>query len=570
MHLDALALACVLHELQPLVAPARVQQVLMPDAQTLTLELYAQRQRRYLSLHVQGPDSWLALQAEKPRRGEAATTPMLELLRKYGRGGLLTDLVQPNPVERIVIAHLSHQQHGLTQLILELTGRRSNLLLTNPSGRILGQLHPVSSAAGRPLRPGQEYAPPPLQDRLFPLECSQTNLTSWLATCGKAKAVQSLTRGLAGIGPTQAREIVYRVAGNVAAEAPDLDPARLLHVLRELWGPVDTGDWRPSQVSREGQQDIFAPFPIQHLPEMQPLAQLQAVLADRTPEDPYHGARDATRVALQKSRERAQRRLEATRQDLPAAGAAAALRLQAQWLLALQSSISPGQTSLSIPEEDGTTGTEIQLRPDVTPFQQADGMFKRARKLERAAEILPGRIGKLAGDLDYLDQLVLDLTAAGDRADIESVRLDLESSGLYRAQKRKKQARPPKPTRSHHVFASADGFRILVGNNARQNEKVTFTHAAARDLWLHVREQPGSHVVICSGGQAVAPETVMAAAQLAAYYSQRRGEHHVPVTVTTKRQVTRLKGGRPGQVRLRQGQADTLIANATLPDLAEI
>ena len=75
----------------PLVAPARVQQVLMPDAQTLTLELYAQRQRRYLSLHVQGPDSWLALQAEKPRRGEAATTPMLELLRKYGRGGLLTD-----------------------------------------------------------------------------------------------------------------------------------------------------------------------------------------------------------------------------------------------------------------------------------------------------------------------------------------------------------------------------------------------------------------------------------------------------------------------------------------------
>lgn len=570
MHLDALAIACVVHELQPLSAPARVQQVLMPDAQTLTLELYAQRQRRYLSLHVQGPDSWFTLQGEKPRRGEAATTPMLELLRKYGRGGLLTELVQPNPVERVVIAHLSHQRHGQTRLILELTGRRSNLLIINQDDRILGQLHPVSSTAGRSLRPGQSYAPPPLQDRLSPMECDHTDLRNWLAQCDKGKAVQALSRAWAGIGPTQAREIVYRVTGNSAAETSDLDPGRLRQTLQELWQPVAAGQWQPSQVSREGKQTVFAPFPIRHLQGAQPLVQLHAVLAERTPVDPYHGARDAVRVALRKSRVRALRRLEATRQDLPAEGAAAQLRLQAHWLLALQSGISSEQTSVSIPDEDGAAGTEIQLRPELTPFQQADGMFKRARKLERAAQILPGRIEKLARDLDYLDQLVLDLAAARDRADIESVRLDLEASKLYRAPKRKPQNRPPKPTRAHRVFASQDGFRILVGSNARQNDKVTFIHAAARDLWLHVREQPGSHVVICSGGQAVAPETVTAAAQLAAYYSQRRGENKVPVTVTTKRHVTRLKGGRPGQVRLRQGQADTVIANATLPDLAEI
>ena len=269
MRLDALAIACLVHELRSLSVPARVQQVLASDAHTLVLELYAQHQRRYLSLHVQGPDSGLALQVERPRRGEAVTSGMLELLRKYGRGGLLTDLIQPNPIERVVVVHLSHPQHGPTQLIFELTGRRSNLLLANPDRRILGQLHPVSSQASRPLRPGQQYEPPPLQNRLSPLDCSQADLAGRLLESGQAQAVSALTRILAGIGPTQAREIAYRTTGKVEAETRALEPFRLLAVLRELWAPVNTGQWQPSQVLRDDQQGVAAPFPIRYLPDAQ-------------------------------------------------------------------------------------------------------------------------------------------------------------------------------------------------------------------------------------------------------------------------------------------------------------
>ncbi len=569
MPLDALALACIVHELRAWGVPARVQQVLMPNPHTVALELYAQRQRRYLFLHVQGPDSWLALQTARPRRGEGGPASMLELLRKYGRGGILTDLAQPHPVERVVVARLSHVQHGPTQLIVELTGRRSNLFLVHPEGRILGQLHPVSRQARRPLRPGQAYALP-VQDRLSPLDCSPAHLAAHLASSDQPQAVPALLRVLAGMGPVQAREIVYRVTGHVDAETRELDPGRLWQVLGDLWRPVATGQWQPSQIQAHDQPGISAPFPIHHLPHARPLAQLHAVWAEQVPGDPYHGARDAVQTALQKSRDRARRRLKAARQDLPRAGAPAELRLQAQWLLALQSRIAPRQESIFVPGAEEGSRTEIRLRPDMTPIQQAEGMFKRARKLERAAQIVPTRIRQLTRDLEYLDQLALDLTAAQDRADIEAVRLDLEGSGLYRPQHRKPPARPPQPTRGHRVFVSVDGFRILVGRNARENDRVTFRHAAARDLWLHVRAQPGSHVVICTGGQAVAPETVRLAAQLAAYYSPRRGEHKVPVSVTTKRHVTRLKGGRPGQVRLRHGQADTVIVNATLPDVPEV
>jgi predicted ribosome quality control (RQC) complex YloA/Tae2 family protein len=112
-------------------------------------------------------------------------------------------------------------------------------------------------------------------------------------------------------------------------------------------------------------------------------------------------------------------------------------------------------------------------------------------------------------------------------------------------------------------FYSVNGTEILVGRNARQNDHITFNIAGASDLWLHARDVPGAHVVIRSGGQPVDNETLQAAAQLAAYYSKRRGDGAVPVAVTQRRFVTRIPGGRPGQVHFRQ--EETLVVPATMP-----
>jgi predicted ribosome quality control (RQC) complex YloA/Tae2 family protein len=57
--------------------------------------------------------------------------------------------------------------------------------------------------------------------------------------------------------------------------------------------------------------------------------------------------------------------------------------------------------------------------------------------------------------------------------------------------------------------------------------------------------------------------TLQTAAQLAAYYSQRRGDAAVPVIMTARRFVTRVPGGRPGQVHFRQEQVITVPA--TMP-----
>jgi predicted ribosome quality control (RQC) complex YloA/Tae2 family protein len=57
-------------------------------------------------------------------------------------------------------------------------------------------------------------------------------------------------------------------------------------------------------------------------------------------------------------------------------------------------------------------------------------------------------------------------------------------------------------------YYSPQGFEIVVGRNARQNEEVTFAIGKGDDLWLHARGAPGAHVVIRNGGQPVWPETL--------------------------------------------------------------
>jgi predicted ribosome quality control (RQC) complex YloA/Tae2 family protein len=221
------------------------------------------------------------------------------------------------------------------------------------------------------------------------------------------------------------------------------------------------------------------------------------------------------------------------------------LRTQASWLLAFSGQIAPGQTLLTV--DAGGETLHIPLEPHLSPIEQAQRLFKRAAKLERAAEIIPQRRAQLLADLDLLAQLALDAERAANQPELAAVLDELRRAGLLSSPKARAAQTAPAaggPLR----YRTSRGVEIVVGRNARQNEQVTFKLARPSDLWLHVRGAPGAHVVVRSSEQAPAEEDVLAAAQLAAYHSSQRGERKVDVIVTERRWVSRAPGGRTGQV----------------------
>jgi predicted ribosome quality control (RQC) complex YloA/Tae2 family protein len=94
-----------------------------------------------------------------------------------------------------------------------------------------------------------------------------------------------------------------------------------------------------------------------------------------------------------------------------------------------------------------------------------------------------------------------------------------------------------------------DGYTVLCGKNAKQNESLTFAYSRKDDLWLHARDTPGSHVIIRNPTAGPIPNPVLEfAASVAALNSKRKHENLVPVQYCERKYVRKLKGGAVGQV----------------------
>ena len=100
-------------------------------------------------------------------------------------------------------------------------------------------------------------------------------------------------------------------------------------------------------------------------------------------------------------------------------------------------------------------------------------------------------------------------------------------------------------------FISSDGFEILVGKKAKDNDFLTFRIAKSLDTWMHAADYPGSHVVVRNPGRTEIPQrTLLEAAQLAAFYSRGKTQTKAAVHYTQKKFVNRPKGAPPGLVSL--------------------
>ena len=136
---------------------------------------------------------------------------------------------------------------------------------------------------------------------------------------------------------------------------------------------------------------------------------------------------------------------------------------------------------------------------------------------------LPGvyAIGDVVGGY----QLAHAAYAEGEAA-LAEIRAELKSQGYLKYYKAKDKKQKPA---DFLRYVSSDGFPILVGRNNAQNDRLTLKTARGRDVWFHVKNAPGSHAVVLSGGQPVPDTTKTEAAVLAAVHSSQNGGAKVQV-----------------------------------------
>ncbi|NLB16491.1 MAG: DUF814 domain-containing protein, partial [Clostridiales bacterium] len=123
-------------------------------------------------------------------------------------------------------------------------------------------------------------------------------------------------------------------------------------------------------------------------------------------------------------------------------------------------------------------------------------------------------------------------------------------------------ARPQKP--KPMVFETTGGYEVLIGKNNAQNDHITTRLAEPYDIWFHVKNAPGSHVVIRTGGDTPPDEDLTECAVLAAYFSKEREGENVDVDYTEIRYVKKPNGSKPGYVTYKRNKTAIVTPDGEL------
>ena len=127
--------------------------------------------------------------------------------------------------------------------------------------------------------------------------------------------------------------------------------------------------------------------------------------------------------------------------------------------------------------------------------------------------------------------------------EVDGIKEELIDTGYIR--KRKNNNKKAKSAKPLH-FISSEGIDIYVGKNNIQNDYLSLKFANKNHMWLHTKNIPGSHVIICSTD--VPDKTLIEAATIAAYYSKAKDSSKVPVDYTLVKNLKKPNGANPGMV----------------------
>lgn len=559
MAFDGIVTRAMVRELQDRILLGKIEKVYQPEADELVFHIHTKNGNVKLLASVGSAHARVCFITENPVNPPAPLAFCM-LLRKHLQGGRITEITQKDSERIIEISLETLNELGFTmskKLIFEIMGKHSNIVLMDiASGKIIDSIKRVSFDVNRvrQILPGMIYQYPPAQDKIPFREISADQLEA-LAADGK-----SILRSVGGIAPAFAEELALRAGVQrsgylsdvlAAIESPNHADARVY--LDESGAPID-----------------FYPVALSELEEscrVERFGDLSSAM------EFYFGKKESSNQGRQKSHDlirsvnalldKMYLKKKRLSEDLLKAENSEDLRLYGELLTANIHLIQPGMKSVEVTNYyDGSTLT-IPLDVKLSPSKNAQHYFKKYGKSKTAIKEKQIQLDENEAEIKYLESVLSFLENTDDVAEIESIRAELVETGYIRRRRQaggfKEKKYKPVPYR----YTLSNGMSVLVGRNNKENDILTFKTAGNKDLWLHTKDIPGSHVIVQSGGVELDEEAVWEAAAIAAYHSKARTSENVPVDYVQIKYVKKPAGAKPGMVIFTNNR--TVYVNPAVP-----
>lgn len=579
MALDGMFLHHIKKELEDTLMGFRVEKIYQPGKEEIVLSMRGQGGAHKLLMSAKASSPRVHLTAYAPENPQ--TPPMLcMLLRKRLTGAKLRAIRQPQLERMLSFDFDATDELGdrvqLT-LTIEIMGKYSNVILTGGDGLIIDALKRVdmTMSSQRLVLPGIPYEMPPAQDKPCLLDTPVQDVLGRLEHLEKDIALnKALLQNIQGVSPIVCRELEHLTGRGAELSALTMTPEhkqRLSFFLDRLSGTVSSASGAPYMVSELKGKPLD--FSFTDIVQYGTAALIKRYDSFSALLDSFYFERDrADRMKnkaqdllklLSNASDRLARKINTQQAELSKCADREPLRVSGDLIQANLYRIEKGAPFADLENfyEEGSPQIRIKLNPALSATQNAQKYYKAYSKAKTAEQVLAVQLEKAQEELLYIDTVFDALSRAVTERELTEIRDELTEQGyLKKARGRQKTNAALAPL----TFTSSEGFTVLVGRNNRQNDKLTLKTANNNDIWFHTKNIPGSHTIIVTDGKTPGEQTILEAAQLAAYHSRAKDSAQVPVDYTQVRYVSKPQGAKPGMVIYKNNK--TLYVTPCLPE----
>lgn len=452
--------------------------------------------------------------------------PFTMLYRKHLEGAFIKDIKQYQ-LDRLIkftILTTNEVKDPIElNLFIEIMGKHSNVTLTYPDNKIIDSLKRISPAmnTNRFLQPGATYELPPLDSKTNPFTNYQGHK-------------DDLLKHYQGFSPLIANEITYRLNNN--------------QEFNTILNDILTSNY--IYLTNYENKEYFSLIELTHLKGTFSKYSIFDGLDQH-----FNRIDEKERIKQQTSNLlkfindefiKNTKKLIKLKNTLLDSKQADIYRVKGDLLFSNLHLLEKGMSKVILDNYYDNTKITIDLDPKIDGKSNAKKYYNKYQKAKNSLSILQEQIDLTSQEITYFDGLQTLINDASYYDALE-IKEELENQ-RYLKKHTNKQKRKPNKIPGFRRFITKDNIEIAIGKNNIQNDYISFKYANKQDIWFHVKDMPGSHVLVKNPN----PDeyTIRLAATIAAYYSKGKNSSSVPVNYAPAKTIKKPSGAKPGLVVL--------------------
>lgn len=556
MALDGIFMHSIVEELKKYLLNGRIDKVNQPEKDEIILSI--KNERKNYKLLISASSVYPKIHLTKISKVNPMQPPMFcMVLRKHINTGKIINIRQLDTDRVVFIDFEASDELGFNSiytLVVEIMGRHSNITLVRQRDTmIMDSIKHITPEINsvRSLYPGIKYIFPPNSTKLSPFDYTKENFKTFISNNHIKLDKNFFSKVFTGVSSQFSKEMNYHFANNnIDFSFENLD--QIYEFSKQIFTKIKNNEFYFASYSLNGLVKDFYFQKLTYLKEYDeklfssPSELVEDYYSEKDKADRLNNKSSDLQKLLNINLERCYKKADILENALKDCANKDIYKVYGELLTANIYNFKKGDTSVKLQNyyTENWDYVDIKLDENKTPSENIQYYFKKYTKAKKTEEAAKIQMDMTSEEIGYLQSVLTNIKNAEDYESIEEIKRELMETGYIKFKKQSnKKTKISKPMK----FLSSDGIEIYVGKNNFQNDYLTLKFADKRDIWMHTKNIPGSHVIVKNFGN-IPDRTLEEAAIIAAFYSKAKDSTKVPVDYTEVKQVHKPNGSKPGMV----------------------